>query len=222
MGTHVLWTPGRDARRDANADALANLGFTVHEDVNYDGLMATWCKALDVIEWSDTDWALIVTDDAIPFPGWHGELELALRHSPSPVLSVTHFARAGQDAAAAGYAYGLHGIWGPAVALRTDIVTRVIELAGQVLEFDPLYPHDDGLLYLWAKSEGVPLAYTSRALFDHAPWPSLMGHGGVMAQRRPLLTIESDGPAWDASGAWSGFNPYVGNVTKRIMEGLAL
>lgn len=220
---YVMSAPGRDVRRDELTLELMGLGFGPILDDSQDGLMFTWLRTLKHALEADREWTVIVTDDAPPFPGWDRELPYALEHSPSPVLSLTHFARAGELAAQSGFAYGVEGIWGPAIALKTEIIESVIDLAYAVLRIDRSYQHDDGVLLIWARLTGNELAYTARALFDHrADWRSLMGHSGDPDKRRPLLTVDAHlpaFPAWDKPGTYR-HKLYIGNPTKRVMEAL--
>lgn len=201
IGFYLQTVPGFSSQRDVNAACWREYGALVYEDVNRDGPIHTMRLMLEHAAERDLDWTLILQDDAVPFTGWRDELEGALWHSPSPLLSLSHFASVGQKAAAAGFAYGQPGMWGPAWAHSRSAVLGTLALYPRIFEINPRYRVADGPAYLWARLAEFPPAFTARALFDHPPWRSSMGHPTTSA-RRPYLTILNDGPPWDTPGVW--------------------
>ena len=201
VGFYLQTVPGFSRERDKNAAWWLSWGVTLIYDVNRDGPIHTMRDLLKASADAGDDWALILQDDAVPFDGWEEELGPALTHSPGPLLSLSHFASVGERAAAAGFAYGQPGNWGPAWAHRADCVRGTLALYPRIFEINPSYGVADGPAYLWSVLNGHPPVFTARALFDHPPWRSSMGHPTTSA-RRPYLTILQDGPAWDTPGVW--------------------
>jgi hypothetical protein len=201
VGYYLQTVPGFSRERDENAARWREYGALIYEDVNRDGPIWTMRDMLEDAAEDGCDWALIMQDDAVPFDGWDQELGPALVHSPGPLLSLSHFASVGEKAAAAGYAYGQPGMWGPAWAHRRDAVLGTLALYPRIFEINPRYSPADGPAYIWSLLAGHPPVFTSRALFDHPPWRSSRGHPTTGA-RRPYLSILHDGPHWTAPGVW--------------------
>lgn len=209
---HVMHVPGADPERDRIVASLPDLhprgadGICVHADPQRRGILATWLQALMHAQAepspTETGWEMVIQDDAIPVQGFEEHLPRALRHSPSPVLSLCHFGDAGQKIANTGHAYlrGTHTIWGQAVAYHRTVLSDLIHLGHDVQHLQsPVYSKWDdrlpGVLNL-IKGEGTT-AVTARALFDHPHLKSTVGHLGAV-HRHPNLTIADPGPDWSA------------------------
>lgn len=201
---HVMTVPGAHPDRDAIVKLLADAGACVHEDPHRTGLVTNWRGTIDCASRSGTDWAVVLSDDAMPLPGWDRHLTRALGFSPRPALGLIHFGGYGRRAADEGFAYAVGPglLWGGAIAYRTEILPGLAEYARRFITTDPGYPHDDEIGSLFAARYYDMPAMCSRALFDHIDVPSLMGHPPHSTpNRRPGFTIRETGPAWNTPGA---------------------
>lgn len=222
FAAHVIHVPHVSEIRDQITNRFVDAGACVHTEQHLRGIMAPWSEVLRHAVNDGTDWTLVLQDDADPLDHWQDHVEAALRHSPVPVLALTHFGSYGVKAARAGYAYaaGRNLIWGAAVAIRADVVAVLPAFIDRVFAIDPSYPHDDNLLGVWADQAGVKTGFTSRAIFDHADTPSLLGHHGLRDNRRPHLTTRDPGPWWSTPGYASRSLTYYSPVTKRLIAAL--
>lgn len=187
--SHVLHVPGVDPARDLIVAELSHQSDTcVHLDPKRKGLMRNWLGALRCAMDDSGDWALILSDDALPLPGWWEHLPRAQANSPSPLLGLTHFGGYGSSALAKGAAYGVGRllIWGGAMTIRGDHLEPLARSAMR-FHYQTGYPHDDGAVALYGHWKKVGTAMTSRALFDQPVESSLLGHNTKV--RRPSSTI---------------------------------
>jgi hypothetical protein len=208
-----MTVPGADPARDKIVGGYDNACVHAQADPpSAAGLMSNWRGAVDCAAGDSTDWSLIMSDDAEPLPGWDRHMPRALGFSPRPMLGVIHFGGFGRTAAEHGYAYcvGTGMVWGGGIAYRTGILGDLAEYTRRFLDIDPTFPHDDVIAGLFAdRYHGKP-AMTARALFDHIPARSLVGHPSHETElRRPGLTIRETGPPWSTPGfaratAWCG------------------
>jgi len=201
---HVLTVPGVSDQRDGVVKQLTDWGACIHPDPDRHGLMQNWLGAVKCASASEADWAVILSDDAEPLPGWDRHMRRALGYSPRPLLGLIHFGGYGRRAADEGFAYAVGPglLWGGAIAYRTPILPDLLTYADRFLRIDPEYPHDDEIGSLFAaKFYDLP-AMTSRALFDHPEGGvSLLGHPPHSApNRRPGFTIRETGPEWSTPG----------------------
>jgi hypothetical protein len=204
---HVLHVPGADPQRDDIVAALREQApgqVCVHADVERAGCMATWLAALACAAGptANSDWELILSDDADPLPGWQAELAQALHYSPAPVLGLTHFGGYGRQALNKGapYAVGSYLLWGGAAAYHRSLLPGLAEWAPRVVELTG-YPHDDCLVAAYLHRVRLPVALAGRAIFDQPVERSLLGHH-TPGPRRPATTIANrQGPPWSTRPA---------------------
>ena len=224
---HVMTVPGADPERDRMVKTFVGSagGACVHEDPDRNGIMWNWRRALACAAEDGTDWSVISSDDAEPLPGWERHLPRALGFSPRPLLGPLHFGYLGRRVAEEGYAYsvGTGFLWGGIIAYRTAVLPDLIEYTRRFLEIDPEYPHDDVIAGCFAdRFHGKP-AMTARAIFDHIPVKSLVGHPSHEGEmRRPSLTIREVGPPWNTPGFARGAAWLGGDRAKAVVDKLGL
>lgn len=198
---HVLHVPGAHPERDEIVAQLREeADACVHEDPEREGCMATWLKCVACADATDDDlrWTVILSDDALPLPGWRGHLTEAQWRSPRPVLGLTYFGQYGLKALNRGapYAVGKNLTWGGAVTYRRDVLKGLARWAPKIVAATG-YKHDDRLAATYAAKIGSECALVSRAIFGQPVKESLLGHGGLV--REPAATIVSHpGPGYGA------------------------
>lgn len=199
---HVMWVPGADPQRDAIVRQLQVEGQAcLHTDDDRNGCMWNWLGAMDCAAANDSNdpWSIVLSDDAMPLPGWQQHVERACKYSPQPLLGLTHFGGYGEKALEKGAPYGVgqYLIWGGAVAYHRSIVAGLAGWARKV-QAETGYQHDDCLASAYALRQGFKCALTARAIFDQPVKKSLLNHNTPI--RRPNTTIENtDGPSYSAS-----------------------
>lgn len=201
---HVMHVPGNPERDEiVQRQREVHPGMVhVHEDPTRRGILTTWLEALTCAKGDGTEWVMVIQDDAIPLPGWEKHLPQVLANAPAPVVSLCHFRDVGAKLAKRGVPFGIgtHTVWGQAVAYHESVLAPLIELGHDVKRLNSrvFNTWDDrlpGVLNM-LRGHGYT-AVTARALFDHPHLPSLVGHASAI-RRHPQLTIEHDGPDWDA------------------------
>lgn len=205
MRAHMIHVPGIPEREQAveNVRQTPGLDLVVHEDPDRRGFMWNWTRMLisvaqDVGEGSGDEWAVMLNDDVIPAaPDWIEQMQAAQKHSPERLLGMVHYGGIGQRMADQGAPYGVgpYALWGPAVAVRSDLVKPMAQWILTVHNRTG-YPHDDVLMCAYMARIGERPAMTSRAIFDLVRGKSLLNHNPPI--NYPYLTIADEGPAWDA------------------------
>lgn len=194
---HVIWVPGADPDRDEIVARLRQQSDAcIHADPRRRGLMTTWLEALACAV-DDRPWAVILSDDADPLPGWQQHLERACMNSPAPLLGLTHFGQYGRQALDKGAPYGVGAnlLWGGAIAYHGSVLPGLLDWATrQVAETG--YKHDDALVAAYALHFRLDTAVAARAIFGQPIKASLLGHNTPI--RVPSTTILDPGPPWSA------------------------
>jgi hypothetical protein len=131
----------------------------------------------------DTDWALVLEDDAQPVAGFTEQLHAALRTAPAPIVSL-YLGRSKprtwqhRIAQALDHADMLNAHWitthhllhAVAVAMRTELRDDWIEWAAS-----NELPIDERL-GAWARAREHRITYAVPSLVEHADWPTLIRH----------------------------------------------
>lgn len=156
----------------------------------------------------EADWHVVLQDDAVPVPGFTGQVEAALSVAPATVVSFyvgggmpfqtvgpVRYAIEQADLVDAAWfeADTLH--WGVGVAMPAawvhDYLTRV---AGDET------PYDERIGAYVARHRGTPVRYTWPSLVDHADGPTLVEHADglprVVPRRAYRTGTRND---WDAA-----------------------
>ena len=200
---HVLWVPGFLTDRDLIVEQIQLQhpdpdGVCTHEDPERKGLLRNYASALRCAMQDDNEWHLIVSDDAIPLPGWQTHLQEALDNAPTDIVGLTHFGSYGTKLAEKGVPFGVseNAIWGGAAAYRRNVLAPLLELVEFGLSIGWNHKGDDGCVIVYNRLNSSKSAMCSRAIFDQPILKSTLGHGGK--KRFPHLTIRDDGPAWNA------------------------
>lgn len=194
MTIHMLHVTGDPEREQAVREMqLQQPSLCVHVDTDRKGVMWNWAQAVICATRDVTEWSIILQDDVRALEGWRGELNIALEHSPSPLLGLTSFGDHWKKAAENGYQYvvGPNVLYGAAIAYRRDIMKQVALFAQLAAQTG--YKHDDMALCTWAEMEGFEPAVVTRAIFTLIGARSTLGHAPY---RRPESTIHSHKPNW--------------------------
>jgi hypothetical protein len=172
-----------EARIVAATELAHALGAVITVDDGSLGAEANHLIAWEATGTAESEWSLVVEDDALPVPGFLEQAEQALAVAPTPIVSFylgktkpkawQH--RIAQAVAHADMAdahwidthYLLHAV---AVAMRTELREDWLATA-PTLDF-PI----DQRLSEWARMRGHRIAYTLPSLVEHADWPTLVQH----------------------------------------------
>lgn len=197
---HILHVPGVDPDRDAIVAKLRDQADAcVHEDPDRIGCAPNWLRAMQCAVKTDiSTWSIVLSDDADPLPGWQQHLERACKHSPAPVLGLTHFGGYGEKPIAAGAPYGVgpYLLWGGAIAYHVNILRPLTVWAARIIR-EHNYPHDDCLVAAFMLKSRHQTAMCARAIFGQPVKASLLNHNTPI--RSPKTTILDAGPPWSSS-----------------------
>lgn len=131
----------------------------------------------------DSDWHLVLQDDAWPCVDMLAGLEQALEHVPgdavvSPYLGkggITpprfHTMAAQAERTGASWITSAKLLWGVAICLPTRLIPGMIERADRSTGVT-----DDMRIAGWAQSRHIPVLYTWPSLVDHRDVPSITKH----------------------------------------------
>lgn len=169
------------------------------------GQLGEWANHRRAWMWladQDTDWGLVLQDDAVPVDGMLGHLAAGLESLPDPGLVSlylgTGYPRHWQPrirkmlarAGTASWARGGRLLHGVAVAAPTTWAADLV--ASEVATL----PYDEHLSW-WAKVRDVPVFYTLPSMVDHADQPTLVRHADGQPRTRPRHAHRVGVPAWD-------------------------
>lgn len=127
----------------------------------------------------DTDWLVVLEDDALPVPGFTEQLKQALQHAPSDIVSLylghpewlhwwptlqRDITAAGEQADRSNASWILtnHTMHGVATAIRTNQVQNMLNHT-----LDSLKPFDYAVRQ-WARDTGRYIAFSLPSLVQHA------------------------------------------------------
>lgn len=130
---------------------------------------------------------LVVQDDAVVCADLCAGLEAALAHQPDALVGLyvgrvrpyaSRIERAVAQADEWHRSVSWLGmpklLWGVAVAMPVDAIRDAVKATDRL---HPRVAEYDRLLSVWALRRGMRIRYTWPSLVDHAPVPSLLGHG---------------------------------------------
>ncbi|AXQ65017.1 glycosyltransferase [Mycobacterium phage Renaud18] len=166
------------------AETLAD---TVHADyVSVDdgtlGCEGNHQKVWNHLAAKDTDWTVVLEDDAVPCNNFHEQLTQALAVAPTPIVSLylgtshpTHWQPAIQhtmNTTDAPWITSRHLLHAVAVCIHTNLLP---------FRYPHGYPIDQGITW-WARRHKHQVSYTRPSLIDHADQQP------VITRRRPTHT----------------------------------
>jgi GR25 family glycosyltransferase involved in LPS biosynthesis len=137
-------------------------------------------KAWSYLSGKNTDYSVVLEDDAVPVDGFRAQLEQVLTLTPEPIVSLylgrsrpQHFqpriALATQNAnrVDASFITASHLLHAVGVAIRTDLLPTIL--------LDNRSPIDEALTG-WIRREQLHVAYTWPSIVDHRDEPTLVKH----------------------------------------------
>lgn len=147
----------------------------------------TWLELAD----TDTEWSLVLEDDAIPVVNFTDQLDKALAACPTNIMSAylgksrpPQWQRKIADAIAkatandACWITSTHLLHAVAVAMRTDLIPAMLANAKAYL------PTDEALGAA-ARKLGEPIGYSYPSICDHADLPTLIRHRDRQPRNQP-------------------------------------
>lgn len=171
---------------------------------NHDRVWRNARRAWSLAE-PDSDWHVMLQDDAVPCADFAAGIAEALRHVPGPAV-VSPYLGKGRlvpgrwlslaeraDAQSASWIRTQKLMWGVSIAIPTLLISDMISYA----DTRAAVP-DDMRVAGWAERRGIDVWYTWPSLVNHAQVPSLTKH---RAHDR-FAVRHHDGSAMDID--WSG------------------
>lgn len=146
-----------------------------------------WAQLAD----HDTEWSIVLEDDAIPVPDFVEQAQRALDNAPGHVMSfylgrhhipTIEWERRKQDAITRAddtdasfitTTYLLHAV---ATAMRTDAIPS---MWNHINRLPDVFPIDEAITH-WVQNYGLTVAYTWPSLVDHADQPTTFRHPDKM------------------------------------------
>lgn len=182
-----------DVRRKTQAYELAQaLDADLVLDTQASGLTANGQRAWAAASMTNSDWTVVLEDDAIPCTDFHTRLAEALTSTPTDVVSLycgTSYPLQAQDVyrlaiteadnAGANY-FTLPNLWHTVgVAIRTPLVKQMLE------HIDGLTLPLDEAITTWMLAEGRRAAYTHPSLVDHRDDHTVIQHPDGIERTMP-------------------------------------
>jgi GR25 family glycosyltransferase involved in LPS biosynthesis len=183
---------GHEQRTAAAARLAHSIGAAISWDDGTNGAEANHLNAWKLTGNTESSWAAVLEDDALPVDGFLEQAQHVLAAAPEPVVSlylgtakpprwqnriddaIEHAARTG-----AHWITGPHAIHAVAVAIHTDLRDDWLGFA-----HDSLLPIDERIS-AWCVSRGHTVAYTWPSLVDHADGPTLIQHRDAIPRTEP-------------------------------------
>lgn len=145
-------------------------------------------KVWDYLATQDTDYSIVLEDDAEPVEGFREQLEQALTAAPAPIVSLYLGVGRPQgwqkridkaikiaDNKDAHWLTGKHVLHAVGLAIRTELLP---------MDLDPRLQIDHAITK-WRRAEFLPVAYTFPSLVDHRDEPTLFDHGDGLSRTKP-------------------------------------
>jgi GR25 family glycosyltransferase involved in LPS biosynthesis len=181
----VVGHTSRQSQAEALAQTLnATLSLddgTLGEGINHD---RAWVAATT----QDSDWSVVLEDDAVPIHDFQVQLAEALANAPAPIVSAylgtsrpPQYQRRIQQALARDTHWILSNelLHHVAVAIRTNLVGQMLT----AVECSTLPA--DYRIGSWARQCDYPIAYTNPSLVDHADGPTVIIHQDGQPRHAP-------------------------------------
>ncbi len=158
------------------------------------------CEANHRQAWSwhaqntETEWSIVLEDDALPVAGFDGQLQMALDVAPSPVVSLylgrerppytqQRIASAVTRAGTANWIVAQRVYHAVGIAVRTELVPSLLDW----LERDRKRPIDQAIAS-WSARSGYRVSHTWPSLVDHADLTSTI-HSQQAARPRKAWSV---------------------------------
>lgn len=188
--------------RQPQAEALAKqLGGIVALDNGEYGEQVNHDRAWVAATTTNSDWSVVLEDDALPIEDFDTQLRAALAEAPAPIVSLylgtsrpPQYQRRIQRALAKNTHWIisdelLHHV---AVAIRTELVGKML----QSVECDPLPA--DYRIGRWAREAGHQICYSNPSLVEHADWPTVITHQDGQPRTEPRKAWRlGNRPSWN-------------------------
>lgn len=133
-------------------------------------------KAWQWLEDSDSEWSVVLEDDAIPITGFRKELQVALLNAPLPIVSLylgrfrpPHWQNsiASVIASPASWLLADELLHHVGVAIRSDRVSNMLDSISADSDYVWGKIPIDEAIGRWARKRGYPVAYSHPSLVDH-------------------------------------------------------
>jgi len=170
-----------------------------------DGTLGCNANHKQVWRWlaeTDSEWSVVLEDDALPagFGQFRTHLAKALTAAPTPLVSLYRghnvnnpaYETAGMNASRAADHAGAHWITSDlllhavAVAIRTDLIPDMLTHLGML---PPQFAIDEAISH-WARAAGIKAAYTWPSLVDHADTYTLFRHPDKLPRPKGRVAYE--------------------------------
>lgn len=175
--------------RQPQAEALAKqLGGIVALDDGSYGEQVNHDRAWVAATTTDSDWSVVLEDDAQPIDSFRHQIHSVLAAAPTPIASLylgTSRPPQYQRRIKRALAQDTHWIIADellhhvAVAIRTELVGKML----QSVECDPLPA--DYRIGRWAREAGHQISYSNPSLVEHADWPTVITHQDGQPRTQP-------------------------------------
>lgn len=176
---------GHQGRRDAARSLADSLDAWLALDNGTYGELGNHDRAWRYGALFDSDWTVVLEDDALPVPNFDQHVQAALGTLPAEPCAVSLYVGTSRppqwqgrieraivesDATGAGWIKGPGPLWGVAVALPTALVPEML------FEVQSIRAPYDERLGTWLRMHDLACLYPSYSLVDHADWPTLIRH----------------------------------------------
>src|SRR5699024_5404208 len=164
------------------------------------GTLSVWenhARAWRSVASRESDWTVILQDDALPIDNFGAHFKNAGEHLPTKGVIGLYVgisrppqwqaridaAITTSDACEAAWIKARVLLWGVGVAIPSDRGLDMLDVAGCL----PI-PYDQAIGW-WARHEPepMPIYYPSHSLIDHADWPTLIRHHDGQARVEPRV-----------------------------------
>jgi GR25 family glycosyltransferase involved in LPS biosynthesis len=175
-----------DMRRQAESWDLSNKvgAELLCYDDGYLGCNANHIRVWTKMVAHDTDWIVVLEDDAVPCDGFRDRLAAALADPPADVVSLylgrsypkawQRFIRSAiKRDPNAHWLMSSHVLHGVGLAIRSHLVRDMLTFVGNMAPTEAIWPVDEQITH-WCRMRGYRVAYTRPSLVDHADGESLI------------------------------------------------
>jgi hypothetical protein len=130
----------------------------------------------------NTDWSVVLEDDAYPILDFRTHLANALEAAPTPIVSLylgkqrpPQHQQTIQDALAKADANNAHWILATQLFHAVGVAIRTELIPDMLTHMRPYLPIDENI-GAWSRRKGHPIGYTVPSLVNHLDGPTLIAH----------------------------------------------